>query len=175
MARITTPVPDYSGPGPAGLMFQDGEGHSEDPAVLEYCRAAGYGIDDEPPARKQLQVPDPREVTATVHVGAPARDAAVDPRAGDFRPPVNAGDANPHGPEVYAQGLPGGGHQPLAPAAEPTGEEEKSGDDGPKKPTQAASVAEWRAYALTQVDNDPAVHAEVEKKTKAELIKQYGG
>jgi hypothetical protein len=61
-------------------------------------------------------VPDPRDVDHRRSVGAPARDAAVDPRPGDFRPPVNAGEANPHGPEVYAPGLPGGGHQPTAPA-----------------------------------------------------------
>lgn len=172
MARITTPVPGYSGPGPAGVMFQDGEGHSDDPAVLEYCRAAGYGIGDEPPERKQPTVPDPRDVT-TVHVGAPARDAAVEPQAGDFRPPVNAGDANPHGPEVYAPGLPGGGHQPLAPAAEPTGAAEKSDDDSPKKPTQAAPVAEWREYAAGQAKTSDEA-AEVEKMTKAELVKKYG-
>jgi len=173
MARITTPVPGYSGPGPAGVMFQDGEGHSKDPAVLDYCRSAGYGIDDEPPARKQPQVPDPREVTGPVHVGAPARDAAVDPRPGDFRPPVNAGDANPHGPEVYAPGLPGGGHQPLAPAQVKHDDDEREGGPDPK-PVQSAPVADWRAYALTQVDNDPQAHAEIEKMTKAELIKQYG-
>ncbi len=178
MARITTPVPGYSGPGPAGVMFQDGEGHSEDPAVLDYCRSAGYGIDDEPPALKQPQVPDPREVTGPVHVGAPARDAAVDPSPSDFRPPVNAGDANPHGPEVYAPGLPGGGHQPLAPAGPSTPPEEgmeAKGEPDAKPPVQSAPVADWRAYALTQVDNDPAVHAEVEKMTKAELVKKYGG
>jgi hypothetical protein len=30
------------------------------------------------------------------------RDAAVDPRPEDFLPPTNAGQANPHGPEVVA-------------------------------------------------------------------------
>ncbi|MFJ8603395.1 hypothetical protein ACIREM_32755 [Streptomyces shenzhenensis] len=174
MARITTPVPGYSGPGPAGVMFQDGEGHSDDPAVLDYCRSAGYGIDADPPEREAATVPDPREVTGPVQIGDPARDAAVAPRAGDFRPPVGAGDANPHGPEVYAPGLPGGGHQPTAPA---DAGEQKTNEDGPdpKHPAQAAPVADWRAYALTQVDNDPEVHAEVEKMTKAELIKKYGG
>ncbi len=178
MARITTPVPDYSGPGPAGVMFQDGEGHSEDPAVLEYCRAAGYGIDDEPPQREQPKVPDPREVTGPVHVGEPTRDAAVDPRETDFRPPVGAGDANPHGPEVYAPGLPGGGHQPLAPAVpeDPDGDGgDAAGPDTPA-PDKSAPVAEWRQWVISSVvDNDPAVHAEVEKMTKAELIKKYGG
>lgn len=174
--RITTPVPGYSGPGPAGVMFQDGEGHSDDPAVIDYCRSAGYGIDSEPPEPNTPKVPDPRDV-ATVQIGAPARDAAVDPRATDFRPPVNAGDANPHGPEVYAPGLPGGGHQPIPPAGDlGDGPNEDAGNYAEAKPpVQAAPVAEWRDYALTRVDNDPAVHAEIEKLTKAELIKRYGG
>ncbi|MEV8046387.1 hypothetical protein AB0P02_21440 [Streptomyces griseoluteus] len=168
MARITTPVPGYSGPGPAGVMFQDGVGHSDDEAVIAYCQSAGYGIDGEPPERSAPQVPDPRELT-TVAVGDPARDAAVDPRPEDFRPPVNAGEANPHGPEVYAPGLPGGGLQPTAPAVQ---ESEKQADD--KRPPQSAPVADWKAYAAEQAkDSDEA--AEVDKMTKAELIKKYGG
>ena len=51
---------------------------------------------------------DPREVTTTVH-GTPLRDAAVDPEATDFLPPINAGlpgeEGNPHGPNVIAPGI----------------------------------------------------------------------
>ncbi|MFE5514463.1 hypothetical protein ACFQ9J_28410 [Streptomyces sp. NPDC056529] len=175
MARITTPVPGYNGQGPGNLHFSDGVAETDNEAIIAYCRDAGYGIDGEAPEIERPQVPDPREVTTTV-VGAPARDAAVDPRPGDFRAPVNAGEANPHGPEVYAPGLPGGGLQPTAPPAEPEEEaQEKRDGSEAARPVQAASVAEWRAYALTQVDNDPEAHAEVEKMTKAELIKKYGG
>ncbi|MER8220336.1 hypothetical protein ABTZ58_07010 [Streptomyces sp. NPDC094143] len=174
MARITTPVPGYSGPGPAGVMFQDGVGHSDNQAVIDYCRSAGYGIDGEPPERDTPQMPDPREVTGPVQIGAPARDAAVDPRPGDFRPPVNAGEANPHGPQVYAPGLPGGGHQPTALAAEPTPSANEDGQNSPGRPPQSEPVAVWREYAASQAkDSDEA--AEVEKMTKAELIKKYGG
>lgn len=35
-------------------------------------------------------------------IGAPIRDAAVDPRPEDFIAPVNAGEADPHGPSVRA-------------------------------------------------------------------------
>lgn len=176
MARITTPVPGYNGQGPGGLFFSDGAAETDNEAIIAYCRGAGYGIDGDPPEPERPEVPDPREVTTTV-VGAPARDAAVDPRPEDFRPPVNAGQGNPHGPEVYAPGLPGGGLQPTAPPAAAPREVPEGQDAGPDatRPTQGAPVAEWRAYALTQVDNDPAVHAEVEKMTKAELIKKYGG
>ena len=174
MARITTPVPGYSGPGPAGVMFQDGVGHSDNEAVIDYCRSAGYGIDADPPERDTPQVPDPREVTGPVQLGAPARDAAVDPSPADFRPPVNAGEANPHGPAVYAPGLPGGGHQPTAPAAEPAPSTTEDGQNSPGRPPQSEPVAVWREYAASQAkDSDEA--AEVEKMTKAELIKKYGG
>jgi hypothetical protein len=182
MARITTPVPGYSGQGPGNLHFNNGVAETDDEAIIAYCRGAGYGIDGEPPKREQPQPPDPREVTDTV-IGAPVRDAAVDPRPGDFRAPVNAGQANPHGPDVYAPGLPGGGLQPTAPPPDPddTGiahgdsEINQAGPDAPP-PAQSAPVAEWRQWVLTnKVDNDPAVHAEVEKMTKAELVKRYGG
>lgn len=53
---------------------------------------------------------DPRTVTPT-QVGTRLRDAAVDPRPGDFLPPSNAGEpgelGNPHGPTVVAPGLHG--------------------------------------------------------------------
>lgn len=178
MARITAPVRDYSGPGPGNIMFSEGEAETDNEAVIAYCRSAGYGIDEDPPAPPAPTVPDPREVTTTV-VGGPLRDAAVDPRPEDFRPPVGAGDGNPHGPAVYAPGLPGGGLQPTAPPADPdddgTGDVHTiDGDDEVTRPPQAATVGEWRDYAKTQVDNDPAVHAEIDKATKAELIKTYG-
>ncbi|MET7648367.1 hypothetical protein ABZS83_33045 [Streptomyces sp. NPDC005426] len=170
MARITTPVPGYSGQGPGNLQFQDGVAESDDPAILDYCRSAGYGIDGEPPERTAPEPPDPRKVG---EVGAaPLRDAAVDPRPSDYRAPTNAGEANPHGPLVVSPGITDG-----APPAALADAEVNEAHDGPEepRPPQSAPVADWRAYALTQVDNDPAVHAEVEKLTKAELIKQYGG
>lgn len=52
------------------------------------------------------------------------------------------------------------------------------GDAGPDAPTpsESAPVAEWRAWVVAnKVDNDPAVHAEIAKATKADLIRQYGG
>ncbi|MET8658156.1 hypothetical protein [Streptomyces griseus] len=171
MARITTPVPGYSGQGPGNIMFQDGVGESDDPAVIAYCQGAGYGIDGEPPKREVSEPPDPREVTTTV-VGARVRDAAVDPRPEDFRPPVNAGEANPHGPEVYAPGLPGGGLQPTAPPLTP--DEKPQTQETTGRPPQSEPVAAWREYAVSVATSDEE-RAEAEKLTKAELIKKYGG
>ncbi|MFB8083695.1 hypothetical protein [Streptomyces sp. NPDC056013] len=177
MARITTPVPGFSGQGPGNLYFSDGVAETDDVAIIAYCRGAGYGIDGEAPEPERPQVPDPRDVTTTV-VGAPVRDAAVDPRPGDFRAPVNAGEANPHGPEVYAPGLPDGGLQPTTPPTDPEDDGHAPVNEGRDTPApdKAAPVAEWRQWVISHVvDNDPEVHAEVEKMTKAELIKKYGG
>ncbi|MET8765857.1 hypothetical protein [Streptomyces sp. NPDC004658] len=171
MARITTPVPGYSGQGPGNLHFNNGVAETDDEAIIAYCRGAGYGIDADPPEPEKPQIPDPREVTTTV-VGAPVRDAAVDPKPGDFRPPVNAGEANPHGPEVYAPGLPGGGLQPTAPAA--PAEEQADGQSSLGRPPQSEPVAVWREYAASVATSDEE-RAEVDKMTKAELIKKYGG
>lgn len=171
MARITTPVPGYSGQGPGNVFFSNGVAETEDPAVIAYCEAAGYGIDADPPTPTPAPVVDSRDVTTTT-VGAPLRDAAVDPHPSDFRAPVGAGTADPHGPEVYAPGLPGGGLQPTAP---PAPEPVAAGPDGdlPKRPAPSAPVAEWRLYAASQVEADQV--PEVEKMTKAELVKTYGG
>ena len=47
--------------------------------------------------------------------GSPNRDAAVDPRPGDYLPPTNAGKADPHGPLVVAPGIHGVGPAPIRP------------------------------------------------------------
>lgn len=44
---------------------------------------------------------DARDVEV-IRIGTPLRDAAVDPRPGDFLVPTNAGLADPHGPRVVA-------------------------------------------------------------------------
>lgn len=52
---------------------------------------------------------------------------------------------------------------------------EKTDDPEVEPPASSAPVAEWRAWVIAhRVDNDPAVHAEIEKASKADLIKQYG-
>lgn len=52
-----------------------------------------------------MSVIDPRDV-ADERIGTRLRDAAVDPRPGDFLPPTNAGEpgelGNPHGPSVVS-------------------------------------------------------------------------
>ncbi|MFF2621296.1 Ig-like domain-containing protein [Oerskovia jenensis] len=64
---------------------------------------------------------DPRDV-ADVQVGTRLRDAAVNPRAGDFLPPTNAGKpgqlGNPHGPTVVSPEIHASeGVRPVRPGA----------------------------------------------------------
>ncbi|MFD5081864.1 hypothetical protein ACFWOG_04380 [Kitasatospora sp. NPDC058406] len=173
MATIRTPVPGYTGPGPGNIHFMDGTAETDDEAVIGYCRGAGYEVDGEilNPLRPVAPAVDARDVTVR-RVGAPLRDAAVDPRAGDHQAPTGAGAGDPHGPAVTAPGLTT--HTPPAPQEESAPPVEGTGEL--QRPVQAAPVAEWRAWALAQTEaDDEAGRAEIEKATKAELIKTYGG
>lgn len=89
----------------AGVEFRDGvaEVEASNGAALNYFRSAGYGIGEPaPPPPAAAEPADPRHVTH-IHTGGRLRDAAVDPRPDDHRPPSNAGKANPHGPQVVAR------------------------------------------------------------------------
>lgn len=101
MARIVAPNRDYQG-GMADVQFRDGVAETDNPAVIAYCRSAGYevdGVTDNPATLPRIDVD-----SAKTHqqLAAPLRDAAVDPKPGDFLPPVNAGQADPHGPDVVS-------------------------------------------------------------------------
>ncbi|MGW3072365.1 hypothetical protein [Kitasatospora sp. NPDC001132] len=66
-------------------------------------------------------------------------------------------------------------HIPPPPDAE---QEQADGGDteGIPPPAESAPVADWRAWVIANVvDNDPAVHAEIEKTPKSDLIQKYGG
>lgn len=53
MATLITPVPGYSGPGVAGLMFEDGRAKTTDPAAIAYARRHGYTVEDDDAPSKQ--------------------------------------------------------------------------------------------------------------------------
>jgi hypothetical protein len=61
---------------------------------------------------------DPRDTSVRV-LGTLLRDAAVDPQAVDFLPPLNAGEVgtsgNPHGSNVVAPGIHANGDRPPVP------------------------------------------------------------
>ena len=102
MAKINSPVEGFKGT-VAGVEFDKGVGETDNDNALAYFRRKGYGISgSKPTGTSPTEAPepaDPREVSDQ-RVGTPIRDAAVDPQPGDFLAPTNAGDANPHGPDV---------------------------------------------------------------------------
>lgn len=109
MAKVEAPNKGYNGTGPGNAVFVDGVAEVDDDAALNYYRDAGYKVSGKVQSPvEHPEPPDPREVGLQV-VGTELRDAAVDPEPGDFLPPVNAGEDNPHGssvvsPEIHASG-----------------------------------------------------------------------
>lgn len=114
--KITTVAAGHNGSvGGCGeqscLHFIDGVGYTENPAFIDYAAKAGHAVDtvDTIPAEyvgavlamHQHWTDERRQHWGTL-VGEPLRDAAVDPDQGDYLPPVNAGTADPHGPEVVS-------------------------------------------------------------------------
>lgn len=75
MTRIEAPVgaAAYGRPGPGGEVFDEhGVFHTDNSAIIAYCRGTGYGIDGPPPVRNEV-VP--------MHVDRPARYAQPELRA----------------------------------------------------------------------------------------------
>lgn len=109
--KIAAPDSEYNGTtrfGELVLEFKDGkasyDGELPD-GVRQYMQGAGYKIDGKAIEQDQLaeiEQVDPRKVAELEQVGTPLRDAAVDPKPEDFLAPTNAGEANPHGPEVVS-------------------------------------------------------------------------
>lgn len=116
MTKVYAPNRAYNGPGAGGVMFIDGVGETDNAAALAYFRNAGYGI-DEPPARGEPAPArvGPEPVEPVVSVGEPLRDAAIAPLPKDFLPPINAGEADPHGPLVVSPGLHAVSPAPIRP------------------------------------------------------------
>lgn len=56
MARIVAPVP-FTGAGVGGVEFVDGVAETDNHAIIEYCRGAGYSVEAESP---QEPKPAPR-------------------------------------------------------------------------------------------------------------------
>jgi hypothetical protein len=107
--KIIHPIEGHNGKttvGPFTLVFKDGVAESDElnKGAKAYLKRKGYGFGSrkgKAPEAETSQPLDPRKVS-TEKVGDPVRDAAVDPREGDFLAPTNAGEANPHGSEVVS-------------------------------------------------------------------------
>jgi hypothetical protein len=174
MATIKAPNRDYNGQ-IGDVVFKDGVAETDNKAVLAYCRGAGYEVDGvtENPAALPHASGDSSRTHETL--GTPLRDAAVDPKPGDFLAPVNAGKADPHGPEVVSPEIHAApGPTPLVPgpvlddpasqqaresaaAAQALIEQHPAGevaqalaDNQPEQPAGNASQAEWATWVITQ-------------------------
>lgn len=107
MTKIISPVAGFTGDtvfGSTTLHFKDGaaDANNVPEGVLAYLRSRGFTVDGKTIEQPAPPAPvDSREVTEE-QVGSKVRDAAVDPRPEDFLAPVNAGKADPHGPQVVS-------------------------------------------------------------------------
>lgn len=176
MSTTTIKSPDetFSGSSSYGatvLKFEDGIAkHDGDlPAgVLQYLQSAGYTIGRttiEQPTVEEERV-DARDVDEPEQVGTKLRDAAVDPDADDFLAPTNAGQADPHGPDVVSPEVHASqGVRPVKGGdvhiddtdkqdAEETAHTEDATDGTPvvgvEEPSGNANAETWRAYAISQ-------------------------
>lgn len=161
---------DFSGStdfGSVTLTFKDGVAEYDgelSEGLTHYLTSAGYGIGHAAAEREAAPEPaDPRDIDSPTVVGGDLRDAAVDPHPEDYLPPINAGQANPHGPEVVAPGIHAVGPKPIHPG--PVG---KSGDTSTPdtdaspnvvKDTDAQAVNETALAQSVLIDQTPVPEA----------------
>lgn len=153
--------------GDKAVTFEDGVAKVADlaPGLRGYFEANGYGIggedaEDPEPAPEPA---DPRELEqgGIVQMGTPLRDAAVDPQEGDFLPPTNAGEANPHGPDVVSPGIHAvAGPGPIVP-----------GTVGDKDYQEAKETAAAEAVLTAEDQPVPEVTSQMGKLAAAEYDK----
>jgi hypothetical protein len=150
VARIEAPDPSYNGR-IADVIFEDGVANTDNQAVIQYCQGAGYKVSGQTlNPLDEVDVPDARDFEGEEALGTRLRDAAVDPREGDFLPPTNAGQANPHGPEVVAPGIHAvAGPGPIVPG--PVGRLEQTEDGGQVVITDTAEQQRRETTAAEQV------------------------
>lgn len=160
MAKIEAPNKEYNGNGPGGAVFKDGVAHTDDEAALNYYRSAGYTVDGDVEAPvEDGEQPDPRDYEDTT-VGTRLRDAAVDPHPEDFLAPINAGDANPHGPEVVSPEIHASGPAGVRPG-------DVIVEDPAKQEARESEFA--KARLIDNVTAAEAVANEVDAEDRGEL------
>lgn len=99
---------------------------------------------------------DSRELAPAL-VGTRLRDAAVNPEPGDFLEPTNAGEADPHGPEVVNPELHASqGVRPVKPGN--VGDESTQDDAEPAHAEQLQTPTETGAEQVTDAEQ-PAGNA----------------
>ena len=141
--------------GPVEVRFIDGvaEYDGDLPAgVHDYLIGAGYTVDGTSVEQADPSTPlDSREV-GLEQIGTTLRDSAVDPQPVDFLPPVNAGEADPHGPLVVAPGIHAEGERVVRSGPVRTDPDQQSKDESAfaekllveNEPITAPSGADWK-------------------------------
>lgn len=153
------------------VVFEDGVAEVDfevSENLKSYLLTTGYGVGSTKAQAPDAPVEpaDPRDYT-TAQVGTDLRDAAVDPRETDYLPPINAGQANPHGPEVVAPGIHAVGPGPIVPGTvgSPAYQEDKESGAAEATLVNQDSVPETTArlnaiaraeYALTKSEGRAA-------------------
>jgi hypothetical protein len=144
--KINHPIEGHNGKttvGPFTLVFTDGVAEHDglNKGAKAYLKRKGYGFGSRKGKAPEAETPqplDPRTVS-TEKVGDPVRDAAVDPREGDFLAPTNAGEANPHGTEVVSPEIHASqGVRPVKPGVVHVGDPAKQ-DEAEKAHAAAAT------------------------------------
>lgn len=195
MATVRIHAPNVAFKGTvAGVVFKDGVGEADrkkDAVAIAYFRRRGYGIGSKKPEGPAApERPVDARAAASVTVGTPLRDAAVDPKPGDFLPPTNAGEADPHGPAVVAPQIHGTG--PKGIRGGPVHVDEPAKQEAEETKLAKAVLLEGQTHVEAQSAGAPAASAnkpawvdyavergatrdEAEALTKAELVERYGG
>lgn len=179
MTTITAPS-GFSGQstfGPHTLNFTDGkaqfDGDMSD-GLRDYLFRNGYKVGNKAgaPTEDVPEPPDPRDYAEPIETSQ-VRDAAVDPREGDYLPPINAGQANPHGPLVVAPGIHGAPGKPIHPG--PVGRADVVNDDGEKVVVKDTDRQAEQETALAQdvlVDQRDVPEATVAAAERADYINE---
>lgn len=160
MAKVEAPNKDYNGPGPGDAKFENGVAHTDDENALNYYRSAGYTVDGDVESPIETpESPDPRDYEDEI-LGTRLRDAAVDPHEDDFLAPINAGEANPHGPNVVSPEIHASGPAGIRPG-------DVIVEDARKQ--EAREVAFAEARLIDNVTAAKAVADEVDVKDRGEI------
>jgi hypothetical protein len=111
MTTIHSPAKGFTGKtsfGPLVIEFENGKATIKDlpDGVRQYLLRAGYTVGSTTaPQPEPVPLVDARDFAEQQVVGTKLRDAAVNPKPGDFLAPTNAGKADPHGPDVVSPGI----------------------------------------------------------------------
>lgn len=168
--RVEAPAKDFTGVA-AGIPFADGVAEfdpKEHPGALGYFQSAGYEVGGktlakDPPgmyARRPepaTAAPGTKDNPTGVTASSSSRDAAVvknaaGPSSDAFMPPTNAGEADPHGPQVVSPGL-----HAVPPAPVVPGVVSPKADAQEKRETEVAKDVLVEGFPATTVaDPNPA-------------------